>query len=177
MNVIAVGREPHWQEEGRRIPATVEEFASLYGDFYPAALQLIYAISPGTLFKWGRRDREPLHRYSKGRVTILGDAAHPMTPFWVRAPALLSKMHLCLVVLSLPPKHLARRSRSTKALGRSAAMVFSSLPANRPTKFRALLSGAQIREQTLTTGAYMFKTRSPCRWRHLGNLSDCRDDG
>jgi salicylate hydroxylase len=29
----------------------------------------------------GLRDREPLHRYSKGRVTMLGDAAHPMTPF------------------------------------------------------------------------------------------------
>jgi salicylate hydroxylase len=81
MNVIGVGREPHWQEEGWRIPATVEEFASLYGDFYPAALQLIYAIPPVALFKWGLRDREPLHRYSKGRVTMLGDAAHPMTPF------------------------------------------------------------------------------------------------
>jgi salicylate hydroxylase len=33
------------------------------------------------LFKWGLRDREPLQHYSKGRVTMLGDAAHPMTPF------------------------------------------------------------------------------------------------
>jgi salicylate hydroxylase len=44
-------------------------------------LQLIRAVSPGTLFKWGLRDREPLQHYSKGRVTMLGDAAHPMTPF------------------------------------------------------------------------------------------------
>jgi salicylate hydroxylase len=81
MNVIAVGREPRWQEEGWRTPATVEEFASHYDDLYPAALQLIRAVSPGTLFKWGLRDREPLQHYSKGRVTMLGDAAHPMTPF------------------------------------------------------------------------------------------------
>ena len=40
-------------------PATVEEFASHYDDLYPAALQLIRAISLGTLFKWGLRDREP----------------------------------------------------------------------------------------------------------------------
>lgn len=81
MNVIAVGREPRWQEEGWKIPAAVEEFENLYGDLYPPALQLIRAIAPGTLFKWGLRDREPLQQYCTGRVVMLGDAAHPMTPF------------------------------------------------------------------------------------------------
>jgi salicylate hydroxylase len=81
MNVLGVAREPSWQEEGWKIAATVEEFASLYGDFHPDASHLIRAITPGALFKWGLRDREPLQRYTKGRVTMLGDAAHPMTPF------------------------------------------------------------------------------------------------
>lgn len=81
MNVLGVGREPTWQEEGWRIPAAVEEFANLYGDIYPAALELIRAIPFRSLFKWGLRDREPLAQYTKGRVTMLGDAAHPMTPF------------------------------------------------------------------------------------------------
>jgi salicylate hydroxylase len=81
MNVISVVREPRWQEEGWTIPATIEEFARLHSEFHPDALELIRAISPGTLFKWGLRDREPLQQYSKGRVTMLGDAAHPMTPF------------------------------------------------------------------------------------------------
>jgi len=81
MNVIGVAREPRWQEEGWTIPAAVEEFADLYGDFHPDALGLIRAIPPGALFKWGLRDREPLKQYTKGRVTTLGDAAHPMSPF------------------------------------------------------------------------------------------------
>jgi salicylate hydroxylase len=81
MNVIGASREPTWQEEGWRIPAAVEEFAGLYGDLYPPALALIRRISPGSLLKWGLRDREPLQHYTKGRVTMLGDAAHPMTPF------------------------------------------------------------------------------------------------
>lgn len=81
MNVVGVAREPRWAEEGWTIPATMEEFANLYSDFYPDALRLIRAISPGTLFKLGLRDREPLQRYTKGRVTMLGDAAHPMSPF------------------------------------------------------------------------------------------------
>jgi len=81
MNVIGMAREPKWQEEGWAIPATIEEFAGLHSDFHLDALALMHAISPGTLFKWGLRDREPLQQYTKGRVTMLGDAAHPMTPF------------------------------------------------------------------------------------------------
>jgi salicylate hydroxylase len=81
MNVVGTAREPRWQEEGWTIPATIEEFANLHSDFHPDALALIRAVSPGTLFKWGLRDREPLQQYSRGRVTMLGDAAHPMTPF------------------------------------------------------------------------------------------------
>ncbi len=93
MNVVGTSREPRWQEEGWRIRATVEEFAGLYGDLYPDALELIRRISPGSLFKWGLRDREPLPQYSTGRVTMLGDAAHPMSPFWGRAPAWPLRMH------------------------------------------------------------------------------------
>jgi salicylate hydroxylase len=81
MNVISMAREPRWQEEGWMIPATIEECANLHGDFHPDALELIHTIPPGALFKWGLRDREPLSHYTKGRVTMLGDAAHPMTPF------------------------------------------------------------------------------------------------
>ncbi|MGE3908718.1 MAG: FAD-dependent monooxygenase [Chloroflexota bacterium] len=33
-----------------------------------------------TCFRWGLYDREPLPRWSRGRLTLLGDAAHPMLP-------------------------------------------------------------------------------------------------
>ena len=33
-----------------------------------------------TCFGWGLYDREPLPRWSRGRLTLLGDAAHPMLP-------------------------------------------------------------------------------------------------
>ena len=34
-----------------------------------------------TCFRWGLYDREPLPRWTRGRLTLLGDAAHPMLPY------------------------------------------------------------------------------------------------
>ncbi len=62
-------------------PATVQEFLSLFGDFPGPVRELPAAIPGGELFKWGLRDREPLPAWTRGRVTMLGDAAHPMTPY------------------------------------------------------------------------------------------------
>jgi salicylate hydroxylase len=33
-----------------------------------------------TTFRWGLFDREPLSTWTRGRLTLLGDAAHPMLP-------------------------------------------------------------------------------------------------
>lgn len=81
MNLIGCGQATSWEAEGWSIPATNEEFAAAYSDFAPHLLELIRAIPSGDLFKWGLRDREPLKTWVDGRVAMLGDAAHPMTPF------------------------------------------------------------------------------------------------
>ncbi|MFO1159388.1 MAG: FAD-dependent monooxygenase [Reyranellaceae bacterium] len=81
MNLIGCGQALSWEEEGWSIPATNEEFLRHYSDFAPEILELIRNVPPGALFKWGLRDREPLPTWTQGRVAMLGDAAHPMTPF------------------------------------------------------------------------------------------------
>jgi salicylate hydroxylase len=81
MNLIGTGQSAAWAEEGWSVPASVEEFVAAYAAFAPELLALIRAIPAGALFKWGLRDREPLKTWIMGRATLLGDAAHPMTPF------------------------------------------------------------------------------------------------
>ncbi len=48
----------------------------------PVIGEVIAAISGpgGSGFQWGMYDRAPLPRWSSGRLTLLGDAAHPMLP-------------------------------------------------------------------------------------------------
>lgn len=81
MNVIGLGRTDKWEEEGWAIPASTAEFRANYADFNEDVLRLIESVPTGSLFKWGLRDREPLKTWTKGRITMLGDAAHPITPF------------------------------------------------------------------------------------------------
>lgn len=42
---------------------------------------IINATKPENLFRWVVKFRDPLDNWSKGRVTILGDAAHPTSPY------------------------------------------------------------------------------------------------
>lgn len=81
MNLIGCGTTEDWEAEGWSIPATNGQFLAAYGDFAPHLCDLIRAVPDGELFKWGLYDRAPLERWTRGRVAMLGDAAHPMTPF------------------------------------------------------------------------------------------------
>jgi len=81
MNLLGNAQASQWQAEGWSIPASVPEFLSLFDDFPEPVRELIAAIPGPDLYKWGLRDREPLPVWTRGRVTMLGDAAHPMTPY------------------------------------------------------------------------------------------------
>jgi salicylate hydroxylase len=56
--------------------------AAHFAGWDPVIGRVIAAISEpgGSGFQWGMYDRMPLPRWSSGRLTLLGDAAHPMLP-------------------------------------------------------------------------------------------------
>lgn len=43
--------------------------------------QIVEATRPEDIARWEIRDRPPLDQWSKGRVTLIGDAAHPTSPY------------------------------------------------------------------------------------------------
>lgn len=112
LNYIAIARTSSWVEEGWSVPSTVESLLAEFRDFEPAARSILMATPPDQCFKWGIFDRDPLPVWGRGRVTLLGDAAHPTTPFLGQGAAMALEDALVLA------RALAAAGTVTEALAR-----------------------------------------------------------
>jgi salicylate hydroxylase len=81
VNFVGLTERDDWREEGWSIRATVEEMLREYEGWYEDVRTIIRSAPPEGLFKWALFDREPLPNWTRGAVTLIGDAAHPMLPF------------------------------------------------------------------------------------------------
>ena len=82
MNLAFFSRQDGWNEEGWTTPADPAEIRGVYADWCEDAQLLIDAACRQPLFKWAINTRQPLSTWVlEGNVTLIGDAAHAMTPF------------------------------------------------------------------------------------------------
>lgn len=77
--VFATTPQQDWTEEGWTLPGDIDELRSAYVDFHPEARALLDACEDVT--RSALHVREPMAHWSRGAITLLGDAAHPMVPF------------------------------------------------------------------------------------------------
>jgi salicylate hydroxylase len=80
-NVVAFVRTESWKGEGYSEQTTPEELLSFFPGWDENVLGLFRNAPPEGTAKWAIYDRDPIPSWSDGRVTLLGDAAHPMLPF------------------------------------------------------------------------------------------------
>jgi salicylate hydroxylase len=85
MNVVCVTEHGGWTEEGWTVPGKVADVAARYADWHPTVRGLIASFAE--TFVWALHDRSELPRWSAGRITLLGDACHPMLPFMAQGAA------------------------------------------------------------------------------------------
>jgi salicylate hydroxylase len=77
--VFATTPQADWLHESWTMAGDVEELRRTYSAFHPEARALLDACESVT--KSALYIRDPLPAWSAGRVTLLGDACHPMVPF------------------------------------------------------------------------------------------------
>jgi salicylate hydroxylase len=85
MNVVCIAEHGTWTYESWTSKGEVADALARYEGWHPSVRSLIAAF-PET-FIWALHDRLPLPRWSDGRVTLLGDACHPMLPFMAQGAA------------------------------------------------------------------------------------------
>jgi salicylate hydroxylase len=79
LNFVGWTEHDTWNREDWTDRATIARALAAFEGWHPQIRQIIAAAD--TCFVWALFDREPLPRWSSGRVTLLGDACHPMYPF------------------------------------------------------------------------------------------------
>ncbi|MFN8534372.1 MAG: FAD-dependent oxidoreductase [Dehalococcoidia bacterium] len=81
MNYVAHTAQGSWAEESWKLLTPVENVLAEYRGWDRLLLEVIRQTPPEYCFKWALFDRDPLSVWGNGRVTLLGDAAHPALPF------------------------------------------------------------------------------------------------
>jgi salicylate hydroxylase len=79
INVVCHYDDAHYRHESWINECGRQEVLDRYADWHESLLRVFAAGD--TWYKWALYDRDPIPRWTEGRITILGDAAHPMLPY------------------------------------------------------------------------------------------------
>ena len=79
LNFVGWTEHDTWNREDWTDRATVDRALAAFDGWHEQVRRIIAAAD--TCFVWALFDRDPLPRWSVGRMTLLGDACHPMYPF------------------------------------------------------------------------------------------------
>jgi salicylate hydroxylase len=126
LNFVTAIERDDWLGESWSVAGTVEECRRDFAAWHADVLAVVGAID--VPYKWAMLGREPLERWSVGRVSLLGDACHPTLPFLAQGAnmAIEDGMVLarCLEAYDIPE---ALHRYEAARLERTSRIVLASL--------------------------------------------------
>ncbi len=123
-----------WTEQGRK-----EDLLADFAGWHPVLTNLIEKVeSP---FKWALFDRQPLSKWSDGRVALMGDACHPTLPFQAQG-----------AVMAIEDAHL---------LAKLCADQPRDIPAALQTYFESRITRTSAVQAASRSNARLFHKRTP----------------
>ena len=116
LNFVGHVEQEAWISESWTEPGSVDDLRAAYAGWHPQVQRLIDAVDE--TFIWAVMDRTPIDQWTYGRVTMLGDACHPMLPFMGQGGA--QAIEDAVALDRLPAKvRRRRRIRASNSMNRS----------------------------------------------------------
>lgn len=173
VNFIAVEERPDWTAEGWSKPGDPRALRAGFAGWAPPVAKLLERVEE--TFLWGLFGHAPLPRWSLGRTALLGDAAHPTTPFLAQGAAmgLEDAATLCRALETWPQAQALarwealRKPRATRLQAASARTGRNYHAANRAeqwvkaTALAAFAALAPSRAQSLNGWLYSHDPAAP----------------
>jgi salicylate hydroxylase len=127
LNFVGLLERDDWRVESWTVQGTKDEFANDFRNWNPLIHECIRCVD--VPYKWALFARPPMPAWTKGRVTLLGDACHSMLP--MLAQGAVMALEDGLVIARSVAKHgavpealhayeAARRERANQAVSGSA---------------------------------------------------------
>ncbi|MGY6529384.1 MAG: FAD-dependent monooxygenase [Cyanobacterium sp.] len=90
LNLVLVVKDAQWHEQGWTILADKQEIAENFQNQSSLLNTILKDLvsNPEPCFKWGLFDHKPLPFWTQGKITLLGDSAHPLLPFQAQGAAM-----------------------------------------------------------------------------------------
>ena len=88
VNCVCVVEKTGWDVESWTERGDYAELKTDFSGWHSEIQQLIDNADKDSLYRWALYDRPPMQAWSRGRVTLLGDACHPTLPFMAQGAAM-----------------------------------------------------------------------------------------
>jgi len=82
VNFVAFSRAEDWVEESWSAKAEPGALRALFGRWCEPVQKILEQLNDDQCYQWGLFSRDPLSTLYQGNIVLIGDAAHPMLPYF-----------------------------------------------------------------------------------------------